>query len=181
MIEEEIKKRSIKGQVWIETVIYLLIAFVMIGLVLGFIKPKIEDIKDKSILEQSVEILGDIDDTINTIGSPGNKRLIEIGLKKGKLLINPEEDILEFSMDSMHVFTEPGERVQIGTVVAETNKKTRDNLVRLTANYTEGYNITYNGEEESKILTKAAVAHKLTITNVGYDSEGRTIINFQLS
>ncbi len=170
-----------RGQIWIETVIYLLIAFVMIGMVLAFIKPKIEEIKDKSILEQSVEILGNIDDTITTIGSPGNKRIVEIGLKKGTLEINGEYDFLAFQMDSMHIYTEPGEKIQIGIIVAETTKKTRDNLVVLTSNYTESYNFTYNGNKESKRLTKAAVPHKLTITNVGYDSQGRTRINFELS
>ena len=41
--------KEVKAQVWIETVIYLLIAFIMIGMVLAFVKPKLEDIKDKSI------------------------------------------------------------------------------------------------------------------------------------
>ncbi len=175
------KKRGIKAQIWIETVIYLLIAFVMIGMVLAFIKPKIEEIKDKSILEQSVEVLGEIDDTITTIGSPGNKRIIEIGLKKGTLEVNGVDDLLAFKMDSMHIYTEPGEKIQIGVVIAETTKQTRDNYVVLTSNYTSSHNFTYNGNKEAKILTKAAVPHKLTITNVGYDSQGRTRINFELS
>jgi hypothetical protein len=181
MVMENILKRVKKGQVWIETVIYMLIAFIMIGMVLGFVKPKIEDIKDKSILEQSVEILGDLDETIMNIGTPGNKRLVEISLKKGTLAINPEDDMLIFKMDSMHIYTEPGEKVQIGTIVAETTKKTRDNLVTLSANYTENYNISYNLNQESKILTKSPVPHKLIITNAGYDSQGRTIIDFELN
>lgn len=170
-----------KGQIWIETVIYLLIAFVMIGMVLAFVKPKIEEIKDESILDQSVQILGDIEDTITSIGAPGNKRLVEIGLKKGTFTINSENDSLIFKMDSMHLYTEPGVKVEIGSVVAETTKKTRDNLVVLSSNYTESYNFTYNDKKESKILTKASVAYKLVITNEGYDTLGRSIINFELS
>lgn len=176
----ELLQKSIKGQVWIETVIYLLIAFIMIGMVLAFVKPKIEDSKDKTIIEQSVEVMGDIDDTITTIGSPGNVRLVEISLKKGELVIDSGNDTLYFQMDSMHLYTEPGEKVQIGVVVAETTKKTRDNLVVLSSNYTENYNFTYNDKEESKTLTKAAVPHKLIITNQGYDVQGRVIINFKL-
>lgn len=174
------RDKSRKAQVWIETVIYLLIAFIMIGMVLGFVKPKIEEIKDKSILDQSVEIMGDIDNTINTIGSPGNKRIVEIGLKKGELTIDSEYDVLKFQMDSMYLYSEPNEKVRIGTVVAETIKKTRDNLVVLSSNYTKLYNITYNGDEESKTLTKASVPHRLIITNEGYDSKGRTKIDFEL-
>ena len=94
--KNKMKFKEVKGQVWIETVIYLLIAFIMIGMVLAFVKPKIEDIKDKSILEQSVEIMGDIDDTITTIGSPGNKRVVQIGLKKGELTIDSKNDSLIF-------------------------------------------------------------------------------------
>jgi len=169
-----------KGQVWIETVIYLLIAFVMIGMVLAFVKPKIEEIKDNSILDQSVHILEDIEDTITSIGSPGNKRLVEIGLKKGTFTINSKNNSLIFKMDSMHLYTEPGIKVEIGNVVAETTKKTRDNLVVLSSNYTESYNFTYNDNKESKILTKASVAYKLIITNEGYDTLGRSIINFEL-
>ena len=174
------KNRGDKGQVWIETVIYMLIAFVMIGMVLAFIKPKIEEIKDKSILEQSVEILTNIEDTVDTIGGPGNKRIVEISLKKGELEIDGVNDLLIFKMDSMHVYSEPGEIVQVGTLLAQTTKKTRDNLVTLTSNYSSSYNLTYHNQEESKALTRAAVPHKLTISNVGYDSKGRVIINFDL-
>ena len=66
-----------RGQVWVETVVYLLVAFVMIGLVLSFIKPKIEELKDKSITEQSIEILKNIDNSILTMGDSGNKRVLE--------------------------------------------------------------------------------------------------------
>jgi hypothetical protein len=84
-------------------------------------------------------------------------------------------------MDSMYVYSEPGEKVQVGSVVAETNKKTRDNRVTLTSNYTDSYNLTYNGNLETKTLTRAPVPHKLIITKVGYDTQGRSVINFELN
>jgi uncharacterized protein (UPF0333 family) len=34
-----------RGQIWVETVVYTLIALVMIGLVLAFAKPKIEELQ----------------------------------------------------------------------------------------------------------------------------------------
>ena len=43
-------KRGVNGQVWVETVTYTLIAIVMIGLVLSFAKPKIEELQDKTII-----------------------------------------------------------------------------------------------------------------------------------
>ena len=48
-------EKGTKAQIWIETVIYTLIAFVILGAVLGFAKPKIEELQDKSIIEQSLK------------------------------------------------------------------------------------------------------------------------------
>ena len=36
-----------RGQVWVETVIYTLIALALIGTVLAFVKPKVEEMQDK--------------------------------------------------------------------------------------------------------------------------------------
>ena len=57
-------KRDKKAQVWVETVIYTLIAFIMIGTVVTFAKPKIEEIQDKVILEQSLKLINDINTVI---------------------------------------------------------------------------------------------------------------------
>jgi hypothetical protein len=171
---------NLKAQVWIETVIYLLIAFVMIGMVLSFVRPKIEELKDKSILQQSQEILETLDNTIVTMGVEGNRRIIDLGIKKGEFTFNAVDDLIKFETDSLYVYTEPGEKVQIGNVLAETKKKTRDYLVTLTSNYSEDYNITYKGKEESKTLAKSSVPYKLILSNEGEDSSGKTIINVDL-
>ena len=79
-----------KGQVLIEAVIYILISLALIGIVLAFAHPKIEEIQDRTIIEQSEEVMQDVADTITEIrqGGSGNQRLIEIGIKKGELKIN---------------------------------------------------------------------------------------------
>jgi hypothetical protein len=169
-----------KGQVWIETVIYLLIAFLMIGMVLSFVRPKIEELKDKSIIEQSSEILEDIDSTIVTMGGEGNKRLLELGIKEGSFYFDSQNETITFEMESLYVYTEPGEKVQIGSIIAETKKRTRTNLVVLTSNYSGDYNLTYNGKEEGKLLTKSSVPYKLVLSNNGEDAQGKTVINIQL-
>ena len=169
-----------KGQVWIETVIYLLIAFLMIGMVLSFVRPKIEELKDKSIIEQSVEILNDIESTIITMGGEGNKRLLELGIKKGSFYFDCENETISFEIESLYVYTEPGEKVQIGNIVAETKTRTRTNLVVLTSNYSGNYNITYNGKEDGKLLTKSSVPYKLVLSNQGEDALNKVVINIQL-
>jgi len=73
-----------RGQVWIETVTYTLVAFILIGLILSFVKPKIEELQDQAIIEQSTLILKEIDSIISEVKEEGigNKRKIEISLKK---------------------------------------------------------------------------------------------------
>jgi uncharacterized membrane-anchored protein YitT (DUF2179 family) len=68
------------GQIWVETVIYTMIAFVLIAAVLAFVRPKIEEMQDEIIIKKSIVIMKDIDSTISNIlaGSSGNRRLLEI-------------------------------------------------------------------------------------------------------
>ena len=83
------KKRSKKAQVWIETVIYTLIALVLIGAVLAFVKPKLQELQDKAIIDQTVQVMEGIDAKIHSVvqGGAGNKRIIELQLKKGAIKI----------------------------------------------------------------------------------------------
>lgn len=174
------KSRNSKGQIWVETVIYLLIAFVMIGLVLSFVRPKIEELRDKTIIEQSINVLEDIDGIISTIGSAGNKRILEVGLRKGSLIIDGVEDKIIFQMEGAYVFSEPGSYVQAGGINASTVQKGKYYLVKLERDYSEKYNLTYNGEDSSKALTRASTGYSISISNDGKDSNDKKIINFEL-
>jgi hypothetical protein len=173
------QKKNSKGQVWVETVVYLLIAFAMIGLVLSFIKPKIEEMRDKTIIEQSLEILKEIDSSITTIGSPGNRRLIEIGVKKGSLIIDSEQDTIVFEIQSSYAYTEPGREVQIGNIQALTEAATKDNMITLTRDFSSGYDLTYNSQQASKTLTKASNPYRLFLTNKGASSN-KVLIDFSV-
>ena len=175
--------RSKRGQVWIETVIYTSIALLMIGLVLSYAKPKIEKFQDKAILEQSLEMFKAIDNTIRTIGVAGNKRFIEIGIKKGNLKIDGENDKIIFEMESSYLYSQPGEDIVDtfgGRIVTRTEKTKGLNKVTFTINYT-AYNIdiTYQGKDEFKTLNKAPTPYKLLISNNGKNGEN-TIIDISL-
>lgn len=169
------------GQVWIETVIYTLIAFVMIGLILSFARPKIEELQDRAILQQSTDMMKEIDSTISTIGSAGNQRILEIGIKEGELKIDGVDDELIFQMDSQDTYSEPGKIIKDGNVAVYTEKKTDYSTVTLTLDYSNNYNIKFGGVDEVKIVSKATTPYKLYILNGGQDVEGKTILNMSLS
>ncbi len=170
-----------RGQIWVETIIYTLIAFAMIGLVLVFVKPKIEEIRDNGIIEQSIDILREINSIIATMGDPGNQREIELGISKGSLNIDGVNDVIYFELDSKFVYSQPGEKIEIGDVIVQTEKRGEINKVTLAILYDETHNITYSGKEELKSLSRASTPYKLLLANKGEDSLKRTIIEVSVN
>ena len=168
-----------RGQIWVETVIYTLIALVLIGSVLAFIVPRIQEIQDKAITDQSVEILQNIEEIVSStvVGGAGNKRIVELRIKKGELTIDGETDKIIFSMDSSNEYSEVGVNVSIGDIVALTEKSGSSNKITLTSNYS-AYNITYSDQDISKTLTSSSTPYKLSIENKG---GSKTVIDFVAS
>lgn len=177
-------KKNCSGQAWVETVIYTLIAFVIIGLVLSFALPKIQQIQDQAIIQQSTDMMKQIDSTITGIGATGNQRILEISIKKGDLIVDGINNQINFSIESQAVYSEPGVFINDGSVKVLTTKQTGYNLVTLTLDYsptgTEQYNLQFDGNDEVKTISKASTAYKLSILNKGSDANGQTILDFSL-
>ncbi len=166
-----------RGQIWVETVIYILIAFVMIGLVLSFVKPKIEELRDKAIIEQSIELMNNLEKIFSEVVIPGNKRVIEMGVKKGDFIIHSENDSLEFIIESSYIYSEPGATIYLGNLNVTTTDLGKYAEVVIRRDFSNQYNLKYRDSEENKILSKSSVPYKITITNEGEDSSERVLIN----
>ncbi len=169
-----------RGQIWVETIIYTLIAFALIGLVLAFVKPKIEEIQDKGIIEQSISVLEDIDLIIKTLGDPGNQRIINLGISKGIFNIDGENNKLFFELESRHTYSEPGRHITIGNIIVLTEKIGKINDVILTRNYEGEYDITYQNMNELKKIGKTSTSYTLLIANKGENALNKTIINIEV-
>ena len=161
--------KNSRGQIWIETVIYILVAFAIIGLVLAFVKPKIQEVQDKALIDQSLGVVKDIDAVISEVaqGGIGNKRKLELGVQKGILKIDGENDQIFFEIESKYAYSEPGEVVHYGSTEVFTKEMGNINRITLTNNYT--YNITYKGSDQIKPINKASTPYTLFITNKGGD------------
>lgn len=166
-----------KGQIWVETVIYILIAFVMIGLVLSFVRPKIEELKDKAIIDQTIELMNNLDKVFSEVIIPGNKRIVEVNIRKGELKIDCDNDSLMFEIDSNYLYSEPGENIVVGNINVTTTEKGKYYHVALSRDYSLAYNITYKGGDTQKILSKSTVPYKVIISNGGEDGLDRTVID----
>jgi hypothetical protein len=168
------------GQVWIETVIYTLIAFVMIGLVLSYAQPKIKQLQDQTILQQSTTMMKQIGSTIATMGTTGNQRVIELGIKQGALKLDCAADKIIFEMESKIEYSEPGKIINDGDVQVYTEKRSGYNIVTLTLLYGDTYNLKFEGREELKTLSKSSTPYKVSISNDGTDSNGKIILNMSI-
>lgn len=177
---KKILKKKKRAQIWVETVIYTLIAFVMIGLVLSFVKPKVEESRDKAIISKTLQIAQEIDNVILSVRDvSGNKRVVDIEIKKGEMSIDGKDDKIVFKIESRYQYSQPGEDVYYGNIITRTDKKGKTNIVTLTSDYSGKYDLTYKGEDESKTITKASVPYKIFITNAGKVAD-KTNINFEV-
>lgn len=168
-----------RGQIWVETVIYTLIGFAMLGLVLAFAVPRIQELQDKGTVEQSINLLREMDTVLNDLKDPGDQRVLEIGINKGDLTIDTENEALIFELESKYEYSEPGENIQVGDVLAHTEKQGKINIVTLTLDYQDVYDLNYPGEI-SKTLTKSSVPYKLSLSNLGTDVFGDIRIKMEV-
>jgi hypothetical protein len=164
------KKNHKKGQVWVETVIYTLIAFSLIAAVLAFVKPKIDELQDKAVIEQSIGLMKDLDSKVREViqGGSGNKRILDVSIKEGSLIIDGINDEIVFEMESKYVYSELGEVISEGNLLIKTEKKMGSNMVTINRSYVaDKFNVTYNLEDKLKTLTKASTSYKISIINRG--------------
>jgi len=166
------------AQVWVETVLYTLIAFTIIGMVLNYVKPEIEKFQDKSVIKQSITLMSDLDSKISEVSKngEGNKRIIELSIKKGSLRIEGVNDSLVLDIDSTYLYTEPGEKYSEQGIEITTLERGGGNKITLLKNYSETLNITYSGKEETKTFSQSATFYRLYVENKGKINPNRTIV-----
>lgn len=167
-----------KGQVWIETVIYTLIGITIIGILLAVSKPKIDSMKDKLVIEQTIDSLNKIGDRITEMqSSPGNVRIIELKINKGKLTINSENSQLLWVLDSSYQYSELDREITIGNQKVITSGG-NPYVVKLWSSY-PNLKLTFNGAVIVKDINSAPSPYLLRLENKGI-SDGKTNIDFSL-
>lgn len=165
-----------RGQIWVETVIYTLIGLAIIGLVLAVALPKINENKDRVMIEQSIEALGNIDSKIYDVqGTTGNRRVVNLNIKKGKLIIDMENDVISWILDSSFPYSEVDIPVSVGCLNVITRGVGDSWEVELIMEY--GIDLRYNGGDfGKKELDVASLPYKFIIENTGKNVDGDTVI-----
>jgi hypothetical protein len=170
--------RNRNAQVWVETVLYTLIAFAIIGLILAYMKPEIEKFQDKAVIKQSITIMSDFDSKISEVAKngEGNRRVLEISVKKGSLRIEGINDSIVLEIESIYPYTEPGEKYSEQGIEISTIEMSGKNKIILLNNYSETLNVTYAGKEETKILSQSSTFYRIYMENKGQINQNKTEI-----
>ncbi len=157
-----------KSQIWIETVIYTLIGLAIIGILLAFAVPEIQEKKDQMLVKQSIDMLRQIENKIEEVRyyGPGNRRVIETKIEKGNLIINPKQNAIEYNTKSKYMYSQPGEEVEIGNINSTTKEVGEEYEIMLELKY-ENINITFLRKEKNKTLNPSPTPYKLTVENLG--------------
>lgn len=153
------------GQVWIETVLYTIIGLAIIGVVLAFVMPKINESKDSISVEQSISAMKDLDSKISDVSQQqGDIGKVEFAIGRGYLDINSTNDSLIFVITGLSsLYSEAGIPIKDGDIQILSEKGQKYDSVYLTLDY--NYNITYNGEDTEKVLTAAPTPYEIYVEN----------------
>jgi type II secretory pathway pseudopilin PulG len=167
-----------KSQVWVETVIYTLIGLAIIGILLAVAKPKIDAMKDKATIEQSIEIMDLINEKIQAVRSaPGNRRVVDLKVGKGSFIIDSGKDELIWVIDNSEIeYSEPGNWIPVSGHLKVLTEEANPYTIILNMSYS--VNLKYNGEDTgTKEFDSAPVPYSLKIENLGVpEGESNTVI-----
>lgn len=168
-----------RGQIWIETVIYTMIAMVLIGIVLGYVTPKVEEFRDRTSIEKTLNFLTAMDSKINEISSvPGNKRALQFNFNKGLIKIDSANDKITFEIDSRYEYSESGETFSENGFQVSTEDQGKYKKVTISKTYS--HNITYENSEQTKTISHSPTQYNLIISNNGF-SGNKAIIDFKVN
>lgn len=99
-----------RGQIWVETVIYILIGLTIFGGLLYVALPKINEYRDQAVLAQSKQSLSNLNDEIQSVlASPWNKREVSLKVLNGEYNIDPKNSTISFILKKTKLkYSEPG-------------------------------------------------------------------------
>lgn len=164
------QKRGRLAQVWVETVVYTLIGLTIIGAIIAVTTPKIKQLTDKAIIEQTISAMNDLDNVIREVSdyASGTSLNPSFKIKKGELVIDSGKDRIFFVLKDTNLkYSQVGSNVTQGNLVVFTEQNVQKYNVYLILNY--NFNLTFNGLDETKIFTQAPVAYNFHVTHQGWE------------
>jgi hypothetical protein len=149
-----------KGVVWVSTVLYILISLAILSLVLVSVQPVIDKNKDRTVIFQTIDMLKEIDSTIEQVSISQDTNLgLKLKISRGNLMIDSRSNALSWELgDSAYQYSEENRTVNVtsdGRMTAVSKKIGNKWGIKIVLNYTNRYDLTYAGKEEVKVLSES--------------------------
>ncbi len=159
--------RKKKAQIWVETVVYTLIGISIIGVLLAIAKPRIDEIRDRLVIEQTIESFNQIHGRILEIqDSPGNQRILGLKLSRGRITIDSAMDKITWELESKYKYSQPGSDVLFGKINVRTETANPYN-VYISLSYSGIYNLTVSNEEKMLEIEESPTPYTIIFMNKG--------------
>lgn len=164
--------RKIRGQIWVETVIYTLIALALIGMVLAFAIPAIQEKRDESLVESSIRVMDELSSIVDVVKFAGtsNRREFRFVMQKGVFTIDPTENKISLRIDdSAYAGSEVGKTIDIsGTnLKMKTSESAKGYSVEIYRVLSDDIDLTYEDSNGLKEFSSASTPYNLMIENKG--------------
>lgn len=159
-----------RGQIWIENAVYMLVGLSLIGIVLMFVTPKITASQEKVVIEQSINSLKSLDEVISDVidSGAGNSRTYSIQFKRGEFVVNAREDVFSFEIGDVRTpYSQEGALINRGAVKILTSKQNKNYKVELILNYSKSIDMLVESNDYAKVYTSAPAPYKFIIANDG--------------
>ncbi|MCX6741932.1 MAG: hypothetical protein NTX24_02020 [Candidatus Pacearchaeota archaeon] len=162
-------KMEKKGVVWVSTVLYILISLAILSLVLVSVQPVIDKNKDRTVIFQTIDMLKEIDSTIEQVSVSQDTNLgLKLKISRGNLMIDSQDNLISWELrDSAYQYSEENRTVNVTSdarMTAFSKKIGNKWATKIFLNYTNRYDLTYAGKEETKVLSESE--YDLFIKNV---------------
>lgn len=158
-----------KAVIWVSTVLYILITIAVLSIAFAALKPRIDEMRDKAIIEQSIDMMSKIDETISQVqDTQGTVREVQINLKKGSLIFDCPNKNIVWQFDSVSKYSQETKPIQNGNIEILTNKKAGASGVwNVTLKLVYENEITFEGQSVKKTINSAELPFTLYIKNTG--------------
>ena len=166
MIMNILKRKQ--GQVWMETLLYTVVGLAIMGTVLSFAIPKLEQNKERAIIAEQISTLKTLDALVLDLANApaGNTRVYSVSIDKGALTIDGSKDTISFSIPEIGLkYSEEGVSVKDGRVSVLTSSVGKKKYKIDLSTYYEvsGINITTDRQDRIMEFTPAPTPYTLQI------------------
>ena len=158
-----------KGQVWMETLLYTVVSIAILGVVLSFALPKLEQNKERALIAMHISTLKTLDALVlNLANAPaGNSRAYSLQLERGTFVIDGTANKLLFTIPEVGVkYSEVGVTIHDGSVSVLTSAAGKKKYtITLSTSYDSlGLDLVADQKDSALEFTQAPTPYTLQIT-----------------